>query len=103
MKPITAKRIAESCLSERRLPFLIVLALVPLLSGLTPCAAQELAAEPWEAGAVFRDCPLCPEVVVVPPGSIMMGSGSDYQRDPEVRVTISSPFAVGVHEVTFAE
>lgn len=26
------------------------------------------------AGAVFRDCPTCPEMVVVPPGTFMMGS-----------------------------
>ena len=28
----------------------------------------------WPAGTVFRDCPDCPEMVVVPAGSFMMGS-----------------------------
>ena len=59
-------------------------------------------------GSVFRDCAACPEMVVVPAGSFMMGSPAseefrwDYEG-PRHRVTIGSPFAVGVYEVTFAE
>jgi formylglycine-generating enzyme required for sulfatase activity len=34
------------------------------------------------AGEVFRDCPDCPEMVVIPPGSFSMGSSdSDTSRD----------------------
>ena len=70
-------------------------------------AAQEEAPQ-WEAGAVFRDCPECPEMVVVPAGSFMMGSPvSEKDRydseGPVHRVTIAAPFAVGVYEVTFDE
>ena len=59
-------------------------------------------------GRVFRDCPECPEMVVVPSGSFMMGSpNSEAHRGdsegPQHRVTISEPFAVGRYEVTFAE
>ena len=59
-------------------------------------------------GEVFRDCPHCPEMVVVPSGSFMMGSpfseeGRDSNEGPRHRVTIGSPFAVGVYEVTFNE
>ena len=59
-------------------------------------------------GAVFRDCAECPEMVVVPSGSFMMGSpSSEEERDddegPVHRVRIPRPFAVGKHEVTFAE
>jgi formylglycine-generating enzyme required for sulfatase activity len=43
----------------------------------------------------FRDCPECPEMVVIPAGSTRLASGRD--------VTIASPFAVGKFEVTFAE
>ena len=62
----------------------------------------------WRPGKVFQDCNECPEMVVVPAGSYMMGSpGSEEGRDddegPVHRVTIAEPFAVGVHEVTFAE
>ena len=53
------------------------------------------------AGEVFRDCPSCPEMVVLPAGIFTMGS-----RDKRSRyhpVTIAQPFAVGRYEVTFAE
>jgi formylglycine-generating enzyme required for sulfatase activity len=46
-------------------------------------------------GRVLRDCPECPEVVVVPAGATRLASGRD--------VTIAAPFAVGKFEVTFAE
>ena len=56
---------------------------------------------------VFRDCDVCPEVVVVPPGSFMMGSpyryGFDFVEGPRHWVTIGYALAVGVYEVTFAE
>ena len=59
-------------------------------------------------GTAFRDCPDCPEMVVVPAGSFMMGSpsheaGRAEDEDPRHRVTIAKPFAVGKYEVTFAE
>ena len=62
----------------------------------------------WEAGAVFRDCPECPEMVVVPAGEFMMGSppseeGRGDDEGPVHRVTIAEPFAVGKYEVTFDE
>jgi len=53
-----------------------------------------------KAGSVFRDCPDCPEMVVVPSGSFMMGSP---ENGPQRRVTITRPFAVGKFEVTFDE
>jgi formylglycine-generating enzyme required for sulfatase activity len=58
-------------------------------------------------GQVFRDCAdVCPEMVVVPSGSFMMGSpagvGEENER-PQRKVTFARPFAVGRFEVTFAE
>ena len=60
------------------------------------------------AGDVFRDCADCPEMVVVPSGSFMMGSpsseeGREDDEGPVHRVTIGAPFAVGVYEVTRGE
>jgi formylglycine-generating enzyme required for sulfatase activity len=51
----------------------------------------------------FRDCPECPEMVVVPAGSFMMGSDESSAEMPVHRVTIAKAFAVGKFEVTFAE
>ena len=70
--------------------------------------ASALEEGPWEAGAVFRDCAECPEMVVVPAGEFMMGSRPSRMReikgeDPMHRVTIAAPFAVGKYEVTFEE
>ena len=61
-----------------------------------------------QVGERFRDCPVCPEVVVVPAGSFLMGApafeeGYDDTEGPQVEVTIAQPLAVGVYEVTFAE
>ena len=61
-------------------------------------------ARPREAGEVFRDCPTCPELVVIPEGEFLMGSDqrddeSDDDERPRHRVTVGS-FALGVHEVT---
>ena len=62
----------------------------------------------FEVGRRFRDCPDCPELVVVPSGSFMMGSpsheqGPDEDEGPVHRVRIGEPFAVGVYEVTVSE
>ena len=76
-------------------------------------AARRLLAEAEELerlgpGSVFRDCAECPEMVVVPAGSFRMGSppGEENRYDsegPVHRVEIRKAFAVGKHEVTFAE
>ena len=66
--------------------------------------AREEIAKLKVIGKEFRDCEGCPTMVVVPPGSFMMGSDQDRAREqPQRRVTISQPFAVGKFEVTFAE
>ncbi len=60
----------------------------------------ETAAVP-ASGHVFRDCPDCPEMVIVPAGSFEMGSnngGSDEK--PVHTVRIGKPFAMGKTEVT---
>jgi formylglycine-generating enzyme required for sulfatase activity len=57
-------------------------------------------------GESFRDCDACPEMVVIPAGSFMMGSPKDEEgrsddEGPQHKVTIARPFAVGKYEVTF--
>ncbi len=60
------------------------------------------------SGEGFRDCPDCPEMVVAPPGSFMMGSSGEEPdpftgQAPLHKVTIAKPFAIGKFAVTFAE
>lgn len=63
--------------------------------------------KPTKADTVFQDCQACPEMVVIPPGTFMMGA----DRDPRTRhlttpiheVTIAYSFAVGRFEITFDE
>ena len=55
-------------------------------------------------GATFKDCGPCPEMVVVPPGSFLMGDlhGVGYFSEKSIRaVRIGYPFAVGKFEITF--
>jgi formylglycine-generating enzyme required for sulfatase activity len=58
-------------------------------------------------GRVFRDCPQCPEMIVIPAGSFAMGApehgGWDTRDVPEHRVTIDKDFAVGMYDVTREE
>ena len=56
----------------------------------------------------FRDCPECPEMVMIPAGSFMMGSpegeaGRDKNEGPRHEVRIGKAFAVGKYEVTRRE
>jgi formylglycine-generating enzyme required for sulfatase activity/uncharacterized caspase-like protein len=55
----------------------------------------------------FKDCPTCPEMVMVPAGSFTMGSPSNEPErrgiDDQLPVTIRKPFAVGRFAVTRGE
>lgn len=64
-----------------------------------PAFAQQAPAP----GTVYRDCPTCPEMVVIPPGSFTMGEAGYSRRTPLHKVTISYTFAVGRYDVTFEE
>jgi formylglycine-generating enzyme required for sulfatase activity len=72
-----------------------------LLSGFGATAAD--ADEARAPGTVFRDCPECPEMVVIPRGSFNMGQGGRARETPVHPVTINYTFAVGKYDVTFDE
>ncbi len=60
----------------------------------------------YNPGDVFRDCPDCPEMVVIAAGKFTMGSPEgkgDKDEHPQHDVTIDKPFAVGKFEVTWDE
>lgn len=56
----------------------------------------------------FTDCPKCPEMVVVPPGSVFIGSSEDeidrksFDRT-RIKATIEKSFAMAKTEVTLAQ
>jgi formylglycine-generating enzyme required for sulfatase activity len=59
-------------------------------------------------GDSFKDCTTCPELTVVPPGEVVMGSPeSEVDRGedegPQHVVKVEHPLAIGKFEVTFAE
>lgn len=81
------------------------------LLALLVCAAPYGMAQANPAqkpGRIFRDCPkTCPEMVVVPPGTLLMGSPADDTHQalngieqPQHRVTVRHAFAMGKFEVT---
>jgi formylglycine-generating enzyme required for sulfatase activity len=68
-------------------------------------AEQVRALKPNDA---FRECTDCPEMIVVPAGSFMMGSpaterGRDDRESPQHEVRFTKPFAVARFDVTFDE
>jgi len=83
------------------------------------CAA--LGAEARAAPEVIRDCEACPEMVVVPAGSFVMGSTAEERarekvpkppkvpfdfakfEQPQHEVTFKKPFAIGRYEVSRGE
>lgn len=87
-------------------------ALLPMLAALSVYVVQygvpAHASPSYKPGQSFRDCrTICPEMVVVPAGTFLMGSpaGDPHQaRDgieqPQHRVMIRHLFAVGKFEVT---
>jgi len=74
------------------------------LDGLSQGSGQNLG-KSRAPGTVFRDCPTCPEMVVIPSGSFVMGSppseaGRIESEGPTHVVTLAQPFALGRTEVT---
>jgi len=90
----------------KRFPTLAAIAVLAALSAGAAPAETTDPQGPRRPGTAFRDCPECPEMVVVPAGSFIMGdidgSGPPLEA-PVHRVVIARPFAVGKFEVTFAE
>lgn len=70
--------------------------------------AAPVASEPGVVGRVFKECPSCPEMAVIPAGRTMIGSpeaesGHEASEAPRTIVQIGRPLAVGRDAVTFAE
>ena len=80
-----------------------------MLANVRPYVLTAEAERALKPGASFRECAKdCPEMVVVPAGSFMMGSpatekGRFDDEGPQHEVTIAKPFAVSKFDVTFAD
>lgn len=77
----------------------------PKRSAIPLTAAEEVSLKPKDG---FKECDACPEMVVVPAGSFMMGSpkseeGRDTDEGPQRHVAFTFDFAVGKFALTFAE
>jgi len=113
------KRLEELDLSRTRVRNLVPLQNLPALRhialdglGIRDFAVagrpgQVSVIEDPPSGKAFRDCPECPQMVVVPAGSFVMGSPPEeegrYADEAQHPVTIPKKFAVGRYEVRFDE
>lgn len=68
-----------------------------------PSANPPKPSGPSASGRQIRDCPLCPELVVIDAGDFTMGSTELEDEKPLRAVSIRRPFAIGKFEVTFDE
>jgi formylglycine-generating enzyme required for sulfatase activity len=83
---------------------------MPATAALSPTRAPEPLTQAEECTLrpkeMFRECESCPDMVVIPPGSFMMGSpttevGRYVREGPQHRVTIARSLAIGKFHVTF--
>jgi len=79
-----------------------------LSAGEPASSAKQMTERGLETHETFSDCHVCPEMVVVPAGTLMMGSppteeGRASDEGPQHSVTIATPFAIGKVEVTVGE
>jgi formylglycine-generating enzyme required for sulfatase activity len=86
---------------RRHSVFIAALVIVLLAAG---SSAQKPSIVP-RPGQTFKECRNCPEMVVIPQGSYTIGSPADEperrDNEPQRRVTIARPFAIGKTEVTW--
>ncbi len=70
-------------------------------------ASPAVLAQTTTPGSVFRDCPACPEMIVIPAGEFVMGSDFEESGHPDEKpqhtVKLARPFALSKFEVTFEQ
>lgn len=82
--------------------------LLPLVAQPDELGDATTVAPPLQPGTAFRDCEECPELVVLPAGSFIMGTPEDEiarqdDEGPQHEVTIAAPFAVSRFHVIVEE
>jgi formylglycine-generating enzyme required for sulfatase activity len=101
MKRATSTALSWKCFYAARLGFpLIVIVALTLAGGSAACTNVA-----HRAGSVFRDCPTCPEMVIIPSGGFVMGSpATEKGRDADEgqhAVKIGYSFAVSKAPITW--
>src|SRR5262249_36699329 len=82
---------------------------LPIFWDVSQSALTEQAEQALKPGDTFMECARCPEMVVVPAGSFLMGSPANEERpgrlaeSPQREITIRQPFAVSRFELTLDE
>lgn len=99
----TCKRLGPIC---GNWPVLLAASALVLLTGFL--LSTESRVDDYKANETFKDCPACPQMLVIPAGEFTMGSPSSEEgrlenEGPQHRVRISHPLAVGKYEITVAE
>ncbi len=75
-----------------------------ILCGVVSFSFPAIATDDPGPGESLRDCPQCPEMVVVPAGSFIMGANERHKNErPAHKVAFANAFAIGKYEVTFDE
>ena len=78
-----------------------------LLCVLVMLVGNDAQGQQLPGGSQFRDCEQCPEMIVIPAGSFLMGSRSGEagraDEQPQHEVSIAYAFAVSRTEITFAQ
>jgi formylglycine-generating enzyme required for sulfatase activity len=73
----------------------------------SPTASSPIVSKTWHPGQVFRDCPECPELVVIPAGRFSIGSPANekgrYADEEPRRLVDIKRFALGKFDVTRGE
>ena len=79
---------------------LIIIVVLAMTGGSAACTNAA-----HRAGSIFRDCPTCPEMVIIPPGTFVMGSpATEKGRDADEgqhTVVIGYSFAVSKAPITW--
>jgi formylglycine-generating enzyme required for sulfatase activity len=75
------------------------------VSAAPPAVRVDAANSPAVPASVFRDCPTCPQMKLIPAGTFLQGSVADDPQTqpfelPQHPVAIGRAFAVGVYDVT---
>jgi formylglycine-generating enzyme required for sulfatase activity len=61
-------------------------------------SSSEQHSDSWTPSHIFRDCPECPEMAVIPAGRFVLNAAGSPQT-----IEIGQSFAIGKYEVTFDE